>query len=265
MSEVCLVSVVHDPDGGLMATMAGALPGLLAAHAAAYVVVSERTSREVADRLRRLDMHVAHETIPGVGSSRRQALGMAAEAGHRWFHYCDFDRALHWARDYPGELAATLALVSQSDMLVIGRTPRAFASHPRCMIDTERLANRVFALRHGLEWDLCGAARGLSAQAAEVLLAKSRVRGVGTEAEWPALLREAAPSLRLDYVEVEGMEYETADRFPGEVAAAGGLVAWGEALSRRPEQWERRLAYATAIARAALHPGEEDAPVHAAE
>lgn len=254
--EVCLVSVMHDPDCTLLAAMRDAFAPLFAMHDGAYVVVSQSTGREVEAALRDFGATVEREPAPGVGAARRQALALAVRDGRRWFHYCDLDRALHWVRHYPGELAATLARIAQTDLLVIGRTRRALAWHPGCMIETETLANHVFALAYGRSWDLCAAARGLSAKAAALVLDRSKVRGVGTEGEWPALALQNG-ALAVDYVEVEGMEYETPDRFPAAVAAAGGVAAWTAAESLSPANWSKRLGYAWAIAEACLKPGIE--------
>lgn len=252
---VALVSVMHDPDGRLMRAMRGWLPTLLAHHAAAYVVVSESTTDSAAAELATLGVRVEREPRPGVGAARRQAMRAAVRDGHSYFHYCDLDRALHWASSYPDELAATMRRIGDCDLLVIGRTDRAFAWHPNCMVKTEQLANHVFALAFGREWDLCAAARGLSAQAAALVLDRSKVNGVGTEGEWPALALRAG-DLRCDYVEVEGMEYETPDRFPDEVAAAGGVATWTAAESLSSENWTRRIAFAWAIADGCLRPGQ---------
>ncbi len=256
MPQVAFASVVHDPDGRLFRTMADAFPPLLGMHAGAFVVVSATTVADVERELWRLGVQVARERRPNVADGRRQALAMARSAGSPYIHYCDLDRALHWARFYPAELAATIAQVPGVDLLVIGRTQRAFASHPRCLRDTESLANQVFALAHGRRWDLCAAARGLSAAAADLILKRSRVVGVGTEAEWPAIVL-AQGGLTVAYVETDGMEYETADRYPEEVAADGGIEAWTEQQSLSPANWVLRLAYAHAIASAAMPAGAQ--------
>jgi hypothetical protein len=257
MQGVALVSVMHDPDGQLLAAMRDAFAPLFALHSGNYVVLSQTTGAEVEKAVRHLGATVEREPRPGVGAARRQALSLARGDGHTAFHYCDLDRALHWARHYPEELGAALERIAGCDFLVIGRTHRALAWHPACMIETEALANHAFALAYGRKWDLCAAARGLSASAAEIILDRSRVRGVGTEGEWPALVLQAG-NLDVDYVEVEGMEYETPDRFPNAVAAAGGVAAWTAAESLSAANWSRRLGYAWAIAEACLRPGDED-------
>ncbi|MDA8219502.1 MAG: hypothetical protein M0Z94_18030, partial [Dehalococcoidales bacterium] len=233
MSRLDFVTVTHDPDKRLLKAMGDTLGPLFAKFGGVYVVLSQRTHPDVEAALRGMGVDTERERKPAVGASRRQALAMARQAGSTHCLYCDLDRALHWARDYPSELAQTLARVSESDLLVIGRTARAFASHPRCMTETEGAANHVFGLTFRREWDICAAARGISTAAADAILAESRVDGVGTEGEWPALLLKRE-GLRFDYVETEGMEYETPDRFPDEVRAAGGAEAWTEAVAQSP-------------------------------
>lgn len=254
MTEVALVSLMHDPEGRLYRAMASVFPRLRSLFAAHYVVLSGSTLGEVGEELTRLGTSWRREEGPGVGAARRQALALARREGHATMVYCDLDRALHWAQRYPDELAATRDRAGAFDFLVIGRTARAFATHPRVMTETESLANRVFALAHGREWDLCAAACGLSARAADVVLRESRVTGFGTEAEWPKLA--LGRGLKVGFVAVEGLEYETPDRFPEEVAAAGGVVAWTEAQSLVPANWVQRLALATDIARAGLPPSD---------
>lgn len=258
MGDVALVGVMHDPDGRLYRTMCGVLPRLLSLFAANYVVVSASTRWEVTEELTRLGIRTQREEMPGVGAARRQAVALARRGGHTAMLYCDLDRSLHWAQHYPVELAATRDSVGAVEFLVVGRTARAFATHPRVMTETEALANHVFALAHGRVWDLCAAACGLSAQAADVVLRESRVVGFGTEAEWPVLaLRHG---LTAGYVAVEGMEYETPDRFPEEVAAAGGLAAWTEVQSLAPANWVQRLGLALDIARGCQPPPSGNSP-----
>ena len=53
-------------------------------------------------------------------------------------------------------------------------------------------------------------------------------------------LRQAG-GFSLGYLETEGMEFETADRFGPEIQAAGGLARWIANLENDPRQWLFRL------------------------
>src|SRR5581483_3783496 len=85
------------------------------------------------------------EGLLALGGARRSCVELALLMDAQAVLYCDFDRALHWAERYPDELAAIAAGASVHDCTVLGRTPRAFASHPRVQRDTEAIINRVYA------------------------------------------------------------------------------------------------------------------------
>jgi hypothetical protein len=170
---------------------------------------------------------------------------------------CDFDRAIHWVAHYPQELKAVINDIPGYDLLVLGRTERAWATHPPYQEQTEPLFNRVFAMVTGLAWDVGAGSRGLSRSAAELLLQASREPGVGVDAEWPLIM------LKQDGYVVgqrlcEGLEFETADRFGPEIEAAGSYQAWEAKASADPRQWVFRLQVALMIAQAAVHYGERN-------
>ncbi|NDJ78667.1 MAG: hypothetical protein GYB65_20650, partial [Chloroflexi bacterium] len=62
----------------------------------------------------------------------------------------------------------------------------------------------------------------------------------GVDATWPLFIQQRT-GLLLGYIATEGMEFETPDMFPDEVAAAGGVAAWMAGLDADPQQWARRL------------------------
>jgi hypothetical protein len=200
--------------------------------------------------------------ILGVGAVRGQTLRAALEAGTTHIHLCDFDRALHWMAWHGAELEQVADSLTHYDFLVLGRTQRAWATHPAYQTETEALFNRVFFLATGLGWDVGAGSRGVSRPAAEMLLALSTDRTVGTDAEWPLLLLQAggasAPSFRVGYRACEGLEFETADRYGPEIEAAGGYAAWLARVEADPHRWAFRLQVAYHIAAAiARHAGRE--------
>lgn len=268
---VVLAATHRDAEGRWMPVVERRLL-LLAARYTHLVVLCARDTLPAATRqLQDAGAQVAVDDGPPgldrMGHVRRRALGMALEAGVEHIHFCDLDRALHWAGRYPAELDQVLREVQAYAFLVLGRTPEAFASHPQDQTLTESLANTVFHLATGLDWDIAAASRGLSARAARYLLDHSQEATFGTDAEWPLLLRHAG-TFSIGYRECDGLGFETADAYPDEVAAAGGPEAWCLQRSRDPAVWVRRLELATAIARAAvetrqrLQAGQRRAPVH---
>ena len=148
-------------------------------------------------------------------------------------------------------MLATLPCIAAHDLLILGRTERAWATHPANQIETEGLANRAVSHFYGEEVDICSGSRGLSRRAVAYLAAHGRERSVGTDAEWPLLLR-AAPDFRCAQLLTEGLEFETGDRHPEEVARAGGLTGWNATLDRDAARWTFRVRLADDIVGAAL-------------
>src|SRR5688572_32721375 len=66
-----------------------------------------------------------------LGRARRDALECALRLDAQVILFCDFDRVLHWAECYPVELAGVAVDLAAHDFTVLGRTTRAFESHPR--------------------------------------------------------------------------------------------------------------------------------------
>ncbi|MCA1669768.1 MAG: hypothetical protein LC793_20725 [Thermomicrobia bacterium] len=186
-------------------------------------------------------------------------LGMVhdPEGGH--VHLCDLDSALHWARCWPDELDRVNATIAAHDFLLLGRTARAMATLPEAQRETERLINLLFArTTGGLDpWrfgnepdtliDLCTGAWGFSRRGIMALHARSRVTDLGFHAEWPLIARDT-PGLRCGYLPCEGLEYETADRYADQIAAAGGLAEWLARQNADIRQWQQRVGYISQIA-----------------
>jgi hypothetical protein len=156
---------------------------------------------------------------------------------------------------YPHELDDVIAGIPGYDMLVLGRTERAWATHPPYQTETESLFNRVFALATGLSWDVGAGSRGLSRRAAEALLEHSEDQTVGTDAEWPLLLLDR-DGFHVDYRACEGLEFETPDRFGPEIEAAGGYEAWEAQMSADPHRWVFRAKLALMIAEVVVRHGK---------
>ncbi len=183
-----------------------------------------------------------------IGRLRRQSVEQALrDTSNSHIIYCDADRVLHWAEFYPAELQTISEAVRRFDFTVLGRTPRAFESHPHTQRDTETIINRLFGQISGFSWnDVTSGARGLSRAAAEMIVAHVEDDELSTDVSWPLYLqqhgaRSARSAWSLGYLETEGLEFETADRFGDEIAVAGGLAAWIDRLENDPQEWVFRF------------------------
>jgi len=249
---VALAATLHDPLAADLDSMIIALPGVAALYAGIAIVATAETPERVLTPLRDAGATILQRPSDyrEIGWRRLEAVRTAATFAPA-IHLCDFDRLLHWWHRWHAELLATLPRIAASDLLILGRTPRAWATHPANQIETEGLANRAVSHFYGADVDICSGSRGLSRRAVAYLAAHGREHSVGTDAEWPLILR-AAPGFRCEQLLAEGLEFETGDRYPEEVARAGGLAGWNEGLDRDAARWTFRVQIAGDIVQAAL-------------
>jgi hypothetical protein len=133
--KLALTVTVHQPDERLATMIEANLPLLASRYAALMANCSKETHPTILDLLRSDGAVVRVRNDPAggiqtIGQVRRDAIraGLAADTPH--MQMCDFDRAIHWVAHYPDELDAVIAEIPDYDLLVLGRTERAWATHP---------------------------------------------------------------------------------------------------------------------------------------
>jgi len=254
---VVLAATHHDPEGRLYDQTARGLPQLTRLFSAIVIQATQASQQRSLDLLTGAGALVQQEesaqssSLILLGGARRDALECALRLDTPTILFCDFDRALHWAECYPDELIRVVRDLAAHDFTVLGRTERAFAAHPRIQRDTEAIVNTVYASVSGHAWDVTAAARGLSRQAAAAILADCHEQSVGTDVAWPLFIQRRT-GFTIGYCTTEGLEFETADRYGDQVAAAGGLDAWMAQLDADPQRWVERLDVARVEVAAAL-------------
>jgi hypothetical protein len=170
--------------------------------------------------------------------------------------YCDLDRIIRWVELYPDELAATMVQAQSEDCFVIGRTLYAWETHPRSLRHTEQIINEVFAHVMGVSMDICVATRGFSRVAAERVLRESQAESsLGVDGEWLYIVRRAG--MTLDYLQVDGMDLETADQGLDTAADAERQRAFCEAYDAEASNWAQRVFVANQIIGALLRIAKE--------
>jgi hypothetical protein len=243
---ITLAIPYHDPPGELTGQLERLLPWLTRHFAGIAVNASPEANRASLALLAKAGAQIEQEErsftngVAQMGKIRRAVVDLALRLGASWVFYCDGDRLLHWVEHYPVELAGLLQRLPDYDCTVYGRTPRAFATHPRIQTATESLINEVYAAISGKAWDVTAAARGLSAQAARALVAGCHEDSFGVDAVWPLFLQQAG-GFSLTEIQTEGLEFETAGQYLSEVATAGGEAAWKQRLDADAQRWAFRL------------------------
>ena len=209
------------------------------------VAATPATDPRVTDRLASLGVRVVPGGPTGVG--RRAALAAAWPHAPSCFS-CDFDRWLHWVGSWPEELHDLPARIARMGStartrpwaIVLGRTARAFATHPLVQRLPETSTNRALSLAAGRRLDAVSGAIWLSPEGAATVLADSIETSAATDLEWAALILRRDPA-RLRGLRLEGLEWETPDFHTDAITAAGGLDAWIAATFDTPAMWEARL------------------------
>jgi hypothetical protein len=182
---------------------------------------------------------------------RYLSLKTALETGADHIHYADFDRLLRWVETRPDEWRQTAQVVVLSDCLVIGRTQRAWDTHPHALRETEAVSNGVFSHLLGIPLDLSAGSKGFSRAAAQVLVANTRPdRPMGADSEWIVLLHRAG--FAIETVQVNGLDWESADRYRSTAADGHAQREAAAQYDLDPQHWAMRVAVAAEIVEAGL-------------
>ncbi|MCB0111016.1 MAG: hypothetical protein KDE53_34080 [Caldilineaceae bacterium] len=244
---VALATTYHDPLGVLYPQLQRHLPFLQDIFGGIAANVSPDLHQPTLELLRSsgVDLvqqarNIERDGVPALGQVRRAVIAQALSLETPFVMYCDGDRVLHWAERYPEELATVIKELPAADFTVLGRTPRAFASHPRIQSETEAIINQLYATISGRNWDITAAARGLSRAVAQAIVDDCADNSIGVDAAWP-LFVQARGGFTMRAVATEGLEFETATQYPDAVATAGSEEAWKAGLDADPNHWVFRL------------------------
>jgi hypothetical protein len=236
-----LTGTLHDP-AGVQLSVLEQRAFRLRQYEAVYLAVSPETDGRIPALLAAHDV----QCVTGgaaIGVARRAALAAAVSDGHDAFLAIDFDRWLHWAGTYPDELAAVPARIDRQRprrwYACLGRTARAFATHPDVQRLTETITNTALSLALGRRLDAVAGASWLSRAGVELILPRSVEATNATDLEWPALISLVDPR-RIGLVRCEGLEFETAAFYPDAIVAAGGLTTWLRRTYDHPASWRAR-------------------------
>lgn len=224
-------------------------PAIRALYQSVTVVIPPSADPAAVAALQPLDMQVV-----GQGewaSGRYVALRAGVAMGADYIHYVDADRLVRWHERLPDELAQTVEQLSRADFTAIGRTPAAFATHPQSLQTTEQLTNRVLSQWLGQPLDLAAGSKGFSLAAARFILQNSQpIRPMGTDAEWAVLAWRGGFSIQS--VEVEGLDWESADQYQDKAADDQRQAQVAEAYDAKPTSWAFRVRVANEVIEAGL-------------
>jgi hypothetical protein len=182
---------------------------------------------------------------------RYSALKLAADFGAEHIQYADFDRLLRWVETRPDEWRQVLSEIPEHDCLILGRSAASYQTHPRALIETEAISNHVVSHLVGQPMDVSAGSKCFSIQACETILLNSTPgNALGTDAEWPLILKRSG--FEVDYLEVDGLDWESADRYQDKAADKHSQKEAADMYDADPANWSRRAAVAMEIVQVGL-------------
>lgn len=204
MVSIGLICVTHDPSGKSINLIKKHSPLLNEIYKDLFITVSEESSKDLIEELEKNNFNIRVISKKGAAHARRKVLEFGLTGSNSYFHYCDFDRLLTWADTYGIELKSVISEIPNYDYLILGRTERAFNTHPIEWVETEKITNRIFSLELGQEADVTAGSCGFSRQSGQLILDNSKDKM--TDAEWPMIIHRIG-KMKVGYMSVEGLEY----------------------------------------------------------
>ena len=240
MYRIIVTTTLHDPNANMkdMILKYGKKARELCYRL--FLIVSDTTAQEIIDLVKHdvdivqicYSKHIRDTYIDAL------KLGVSHAEESDKILYADYDRLLHWISRYPQEFQQTLETYPDVDFFHIGRTERAFQTHPETQRNTEILANELGSVMLGFPstHDMLSACYGFSKPLLEKILNVNLKTELGFYAIWAFSAYKMAKSY--EYRQVEGQEWETPDRFYNEIRALG-YDKWLEQFQTAKE-WKRR-------------------------
>ncbi|WDF03177.1 hypothetical protein [Shouchella hunanensis] len=189
--NLCLAMVLHDPHSFLYDAIVENETRLRdSRYTNKYVAISNETNKSIVDLLLALDFTIYRVEKRGAGNARRDLLKNLPRVKNRFYHYCDFDRFLTWIKYHSEELDTLNSYVETNldDYTIIGRTLKAFNTHPLSWIETEKISNELFSDYIGFNCDVTAGSSIINTAIIELIVNYSNRRV--TDVEWPLLLKE---------------------------------------------------------------------------
>ena len=191
---------------------------------------------------------------------RYMAIKKAMYTSADFIHYVDMDRLLHWVETRPDEWKQMVGEIEKSDCVIFGRTQTAVLTHPQALITTEKISNQVVSYVLKKDMDVSAGSKSFSRSAAQYILDHCQPdNSIGSDAEWPILLKQAG--FRLEYIQVEGLDWESADQFQFHAANAVKQAKTAMDYDADPKNWSKRIEIANEIIQTAIEVSQNKHPM----
>ena len=244
-TSIILSSTYHDPYFRLKSLLATALPMIKEIFSQKIVYCTPSTKDAAYEFLTNEGFQVIiSESIKQVENYKKSikiAVDYVENSQVQKIFYIDFDRLIHWINSYPDEFYNLFKSNSDVDYLHIGRTSRAFKTHPATQKETEKIINDLSSKTLGFKEtiDIISVCYLFTRELGERIIEFKDTTTTGFYCVWPIIFWKLA--LKTRYIEVEGLEWESPDRFQPEISKVGYNEWLREFQS--PEEWKKRVQF----------------------
>lgn len=240
LSKIGLLTVTHDPKGKNIKLLDELHKEFEEIYGELFITISDESSDDLVNKFESTQFKVKLIPKKGAAEARREVVNFGLSGTSEYYHYCDFDRLLTWGKNYLEELKSLNTIIPNHDYLILGRTERAFSTHPRAWIDTEKITNTICSLELNKEVDITAGSCSFSRECAKYINKYSKDKM--TDSEWAMIIHRIA-KLGVDYRAAEGLEYQV------ETNGVNTIVS-------NAEEWFGRLRLSNIISESALKTGK---------
>ena len=256
-SMTIALGTAWDPRGEL-ARFLNLLPRFQSEYSGMAFTLPPEVDLQMVNQLQELPQ-VKVKVTPEWSWGRYAAIQLALDFGTSHIQYADFDRLLRWVETRPEEWRQLLRTIQKYDFTIIGRSSASYQTHPRALIETEAISNKVVSHLVGQTMDVSAGSKCFSRQACETIIEYSEPGfAFGTDAEWPLILKQTG--YRVEYIAVDGLDWESADRYQAEAADQRSQKEAADLYDADPQNWSRRVAVAMEIVQVGLDTAAKDLP-----
>ncbi len=245
-SSLILCSTVHDPKFRLKSIYYETRHRIQDLFSKRVIVATEATSNQLKEALENDNYDIIVNGSSMVVDTYTAAINRIVKYIDRDYaqsiFYIDFDRLIHWIKFYPEEINNILEKNYQGyEYIHFGRNYRAFESHPNTQKETEHTINTMVSKILGLKksYDFMSVCYILSKNLANIVLKLKNSTSTGFYGVWPMIFWLSASNKK--YIEVDGLEWETPDRFIEEIENLGNEL-WLERFQSEKE-WKKRMTF----------------------
>ena len=176
------------------------------------LVLTDKTAKKIGDFLTKNGVKIIINPTGRGSLSRKNALIEALKISCDCFLSIDFDRLLFWLEKYPNELLKVIKQIKQlneNDYLVIGRTDKAWNSHPTFQKIPEEETNDAISKEINKIADVTSGCRAFGRKIALSIVKNAKAIHSGiSDTEWPMIVH-LHNKANIKSIFVDGLSYET--------------------------------------------------------